>query len=352
MDEHSLEVLELEKILQHVKSYAATELGVEIINRLRPVSELEYIQERLQEVTAGRNILENYGPPPLGGISDLRATLKKAAKGMVLNSGEIMSVRKALGAFTALKNYFRQIVEDNDPRFLERRYAVVTDLEGEISPLKELKKEIDRVFDDYGEIKDTASSRLRSLRKSIRNHEDRIRDKLEGIIKGRKYQSMLQDSLVTRREGRYVVPVKQEHRNSFSGIVHDQSSSGMTIFMEPMAVVKLNNRLRELKSEEEREIHRLLQEITIRIEQHIPGIKSGLQTASILDVIFARASYSSEIGGCAPDLNEAGRIEIRQGRHPLLQNEPVPIDVEVGDVIEISRNSFAGETKYYRVVIE
>lgn len=331
MDQHTLDVLEFGKIVDQLKDYAETNIGREILINIGPVKNINYVRESLKEVTTAKELLKEFGRPPFGGIRDLREILKKPEKEMVLSTDEISRIYSSLVGFGNLKDYFNNIIEETDPELINNLYSIIIDKAERIEVLKGLEREIENTIDEYGEVKDSASSRLKSLRRKKDKIEGQIRDKLESIVRGNKYQTMLQDSLITRRENRYVVPVKKEYRNSFSGIVHDQSSSGMTIFMEPMSVVKLNNRLREVKSEEESEIYRILQQLTQKIQKMISPIKNNLKLSSVLDVAFARARYSDKIGGIAPEINQDGEINIKQGRHPLLQNEPVPIDVEVGD---------------------
>ncbi|MFW5999476.1 MAG: endonuclease MutS2 [Halanaerobiaceae bacterium] len=331
MDKNSLEALELDKIISRVKNLAATDIGREIIDKLNPIADLEYVQARLREVTVGREIVREYGFPGFGGIKDIREIIKKVEREMSLTAEEIIAVRDTVYGFGELRNFFNHVVEDADPELVTSSYSLLTERALEIKALTPLKKEINRCIDDYGEIRDTASPRLNSLRRRMKDLEDKIRQELEGIVRSSRYQSMLQDTLVTRRENRYVVPVKKEYRNTFSGIVHDHSASGMTVYMEPMAVVELNNTLREVKSEEEAEIERILQQLSYKISGRSEEIISGLRICSLLDVVFARVKYSREIDGTAPALNDSGIIEIRGGRHPLLPEDPVPIDIEAGD---------------------
>ncbi|MFW6278980.1 MAG: endonuclease MutS2 [Bacillota bacterium] len=331
MHKYTRDKLELDKIINCVLEYAKTDLGQEVIKKLKPASDPEYIKEKLAEVTAARDLIENFGLMPLGGIRDLREILKKANKGVVLSTSELLQVRSSLRGFRELKNYFQNVVDDSDPAVVDNLYAILTKKAFAVKILSGLQGEIDSCIDQYGDIKDSASPKLKSIRKRIQTTENRIRDKLDSIVKGQKYQKMLQEQLVTRRENRYVVPVKHEFRNTFKGIVHDQSTSGMTVFMEPMAVVEMNNQLREIKAEEEQEIQRILQELTAKVAQKSELIKENLKLATFLDVVFARASYSNEIQGTAPTVNKRGYTSLKQARHPLLQNEPVPIDVEVGD---------------------
>ncbi len=332
MNKYSIEELEFLKIKNKVKEYAATTLGKEIISGLSPVADEDYVKRNLAEVTAGREILKEFGSPPFGGIRDLREILQKVVKGMVLSSKELIKIRNTLGGTARLYSFFQRLIGELDPRLIEKRLSLVTDMALELKPLPQLAKELDRCLDEYGQVKDAASKKLGNLRSEISRIENKIRDKMDSIIKGKRYQSMLQDSLITKRGDRYVVPVKHEHRNSFAGIVHDQSASGLTLFMEPLAIVKLNNTLRELKREEEEEIYRILQKLTWAVEAELEVLKSNLKIVSRLDVVFARAAYSQVIDGVAPEINKNGVINIKRGRHPLLKpEEAVPIDVEVGD---------------------
>ncbi|QTL98577.1 endonuclease MutS2 [Iocasia frigidifontis] len=330
MDKGVIAILELNKIKEEVRKHTATIIGGEIVEKLTPVSDIRYVKKRLQEVTAAKEILNEYGHPPFGGIRDLREILKKVDKGIVLSAKELMNVRNTLAAYSRLEAYFNDLINNLDPRLIEQRFAPVTKQGEKLTPLPELKKELDYALDEYGEIKDRASKKLASLRSEIRIIGNRIRDKLDNIIKDQKYQSMLQDNLVTRRGDRYVVPVRQEYRNSFAGIVHDQSASGMTLFMEPMAVLKLNNKLKGLQRQEEEEVYRILQQLSGLVQQDMLIIKENLKIVSLLDLIFARAAYSNQLKGIAPEINEEGMIDIKQGRHPLLKDEVVPIDIAVG----------------------
>ncbi|MFO7814782.1 MAG: endonuclease MutS2 [Halanaerobiales bacterium] len=331
MHKHSIEVLELEKIMKDVEAQADTFLGQKIISEIKPVKSLDYIQERLQEVTQAKKIYEDYSKPPFGGVRDIREYLKKADKEIVLSISELIDIESTVGAFKNIRKFFNEIKENTDQRIIEREYSLIFEIGEEIDLFEDLQKEINRCIDYAGVVKDEASPKLKSLRNRLESIENRVRDQLDRITKSSKYQNMLQESLVTRRENRYVVPVKKEYRNSFEGIVHDQSSSGMTIFMEPMGVVKLNNELREAKEEEEREIYRILQQLSFLVADFSKEIEDSLKNTTILDQIFAKAKYSELIDGSSPSLNEQGIIKIKEGRHPLLKEDPVPISIEVGD---------------------
>ena len=331
MEGKILETLELNKIIEEVQEYAATELGNEIIGALSPSTDYHYIKRGLTEVTAGRMMLEEHGSPPFGGVRDIRSVMKKVAKGIVLSSRELIDVKTTIGGFKSLYNYFNEIIANLDPDSAKNQLTVVTEQGLKLIALPKLEKELERCLDEYGEVKNKASNRLASLRREMDGIGNRIRERMEGIVRGNKFKDMLQDNLITRRGDRYVVPVKHEYRNIFGGIIHDQSASGMTVFMEPLAIVKLNNRLRELKQEEEKEVYRILQELTALLgkEQHI--VEDNMAITAQLDVVFARAEYSRKINGIAPTLNQQGMVRIVQGRHPLLKQGVVPLDLSVGE---------------------
>ncbi|MFW6022211.1 MAG: endonuclease MutS2 [Halanaerobiaceae bacterium] len=331
MDENIMEILELDKIKKELKNFASTNIAREIVENLSPVSDIDYVRERLEEVSIAVKLINEFSKPPFGGIRDLRKSLKKVNKGIVLTTEELLDILNTLGAFRSLRSYFNEIINSFDPRIIDNYYKLVIDQGLKIELAERLERELKRCLDEYGDIADSASPKLASIRREISNLANKIHNSMDSIVNSSRYKNMLQDNLVTKRRDRYVVPVKSEYRNAFKGIVHDQSSSGMTLFMEPMAVVKMNNRLSELKSEEEKEIYRILKMLTSYVERDYSLIDKGLRIATILDVVFARAEFSIEIGGIAPELNEEGIVQINQGRHPLLKDDAVPIDIEVGD---------------------
>ncbi|OEG62314.1 endonuclease MutS2 [Halanaerobium congolense] len=333
MKEHSLEVLEYKKIIKMTADRAATNIGQEIVNNLKPVNNADYIQERLAEVTAMKSMIAEFSTPPFGGVRDIRDDLKKAAKGSVLSTDAISRVRSTLRGVSELQRYLESIKADLDPRIVEREYQLIYDLCSDLQNRPGLVREIDRCINEYGELADDASAKLKSLRSKMDSIENSIRDKLDSIIKSNHYQDMLQENIVTRRENRYVVPVKQEQRNNFDGIVHGQSASGLTLFMEPMAVVRLNNELREVRAKESAEIQRILQMLSSKIAQDEKIIKRDLMIITRLDSIAAAAKFSLDFECNAPEINEKGLIELNQARHPLLKEDPVPIDLKLGDDI-------------------
>ncbi len=331
--EHSLEVLEYQKIIKMTAERAATNIGKEIVKNLKPVSNANYIKERLAEVTAVKSMISEFSTPPFGGVRDIRDDLKKAAKGSVLATNAISRVRSTLRGVSELQRYLESIKSDLDPRIIEREYQIIYDLCSDLQSRPGLAREIDRCINEYGDVADDASSKLKSLRSKMDSIENSIRDKLDSIIKSKHYQDLLQESIVTKRENRYVVPVKQEQRNNFDGIVHGQSASGLTLFMEPMAVVRLNNELREVRAKESAEIQRILQMLSSKIAQDEEIIKRDLMIITRLDSIAAAAKFSLDFKCNAADINQKGIIELKEARHPLLKEDPVPIDLKLGDDI-------------------
>ncbi|SDL43752.1 endonuclease MutS2 [Halarsenatibacter silvermanii] len=330
--EQSLEMLEFSKIKDIVKDYAGTEPGQKRIDSLRPLKYRDEIERRLLEAEQASHILDEKGRPPLLAPENLEDLVMKANKELVLNPEEISSIDGVLRSSVNTADFFSDIcTEQQESQSAESRLleGPLQNYSEQLESLPGLRKEIDKVIDDKNEIKNTASSRLREIRKSMDRTEREIKNQLNRTIK--KERDLLQDDVITRRENRYVVPVKQEHRNTFSGIIHGRSSSGMTVFMEPMAVVELNNKLRELRQQEEEEIHRILQELSFKIGQEAAVIRQNYRLLIKLDDCFARGGFMEDWDGTVPRINEKGIIDIKQGRHPLLGDEAVPIDIEVGD---------------------
>lgn len=331
MDRKNMEKLELDKIKEEIKRYAATIPAREMILNLSPVPDLTYVKERLREVTVARELAGEFGLPTFGGIRDLRGILEKLEKGIVLNLQELVDIKDSLGGFRSLKRYFNDILDNTVEGLVEKYYSPITSRGEELIILQELEKELERCLDEHGDLKDSATPALARIRSEIARTANRIREKMDSIIKSPQFQVMLQDNLITRRRERYVVPVKSEYRNQFKGIVHDQSASGMTLFMEPLAVVQMNNRLSELEAEEEQEIYRILTMLSEKAGEYIYELERNLEIATFLDFSFARAEYSRQVDGVEPEMNDEGVVDIIKGRHPLLREKAVPIDIYIGE---------------------
>ncbi len=325
MDKHALQVLEFKKIKEQLKYYMMSSLTEDFIDKLQPQSEKEYIEDRLNEVSQAKNILVKVDKkPPFGGIYDIRDHLSKVDKDIVLYGEDLLNILNTLITGHQLRAYFKNLNnEDNE-------YFKIVKIANNIGEFKALEKDIKGAIDERGEVRDNASPKLRDIRRNLKRSSDGIRGKLNSIINSGRYQKYIQDAVVTIRDNRYVVPIKSEYQHQFPGIVHDQSSSGQTLFIEPMPVVKLNNKLRRLKSEEEEEIYRILKEISFKIKDRLQEIKDTVQVLAILDFIFTKARYSIKIKGAEPLLSSDGSINLIKARHPLLDGDVVANDIKLG----------------------
>ncbi len=312
--------------MEMVKKHSHFSLGRQLLDSLRPHPELEEARRRQQEVSEAKKVLEDDGDPSWGGLRDLRPQLKRARQGSILDPDELLDVSSTLDATEELASYFLGLEE------VEERFPLLWELFSALNPPAFLSQKIKGVIDPRGEVRDHASSELRSIRQGIRAAERGIREGLERIINSSSYAPYLQEKLITVRRDRYVLPVKEQHRKQVPGLIHDRSASGQTLFVEPATVVEKNNRLKQLKLEEEEEIERLLGELTLLVSQNWEQIRDDLKCLALLDFIFAKARCSQEMDGIEPFFNTEDKIEIKEGRHPLLQqDEVVPIDIELGD---------------------
>ncbi len=322
MNERSLRVLEWPKIKEALASYASFSLGRELVQRCEISTFLPEIRDNLQLTSAALELLWQAGQPPFGGAKDIRAIIKRAEISGVLDGSQLLETAGVCYCGRNMREYIA------DCKGLQ-------DYLGGLFPLPDLVKEINRCLDDDGLVRDNASSQLASVRQKMRTLANRVRDKLESIVHSSKNQKMLQEAIVTIRGGRYVVPVKSEYKAHFAGIVHDQSGSGATLFIEPAAVVDLNNQLRLAEQDEQKEVQRILQQLSRLVQQDSVELTETLDTLAQLDFIFARARYSKDIRGVEPAVNDECRVDIKQGRHPLLKGEVVPIDLWLGDAFRL-----------------
>lgn len=340
MDQRSLRILEWDKIRQQIAAFASFSLGKDLVLALEPSTDYSEVEQRLERTTHAVALLWKHGDPPFGGAVDISSILQRAAIGGILEGYELIQLARVLECAANMRRY----LADSEH---------FSDLREQLASLPELKIEIYRCFDDEGNLKDNATPQLASIRRKIKTLENRVRDKLDNIIHSSSYQKLLQENIVTIRSGRFVVPVKQEYRSSFAGIVHDQSSSGATVFIEPAAVVEINNELRIAHQEEQREIERILRQLSSEVVPHGEQLKLTLETLAKLDLIFAMGKYSRKINGTPAELNQKGYIMIKKGRHPLLTGPVVPIDVWLGDkayILVITGPNTGGKTVTLKTV--
>ncbi|GEN31471.1 DNA mismatch repair protein MutS2 [Cerasibacillus quisquiliarum] len=320
MNERIHHVLEFDKIVKRLCAHTETTLGKERAQRIKPYTEIEKVNEKQSETDEIVHILRLNKNIPLGGIFDIRSSLKRSSIGGVLNAEECIQVASTIYGGRQTKNAIES---------LEIDIPLLKGLAEKIKSLRPLEQHITRCIDDQGDIKDEASSKLKNIRSAIRSYESRIRQKLNELTRLR--SKMLSDAIVTIRNDRYVIPVKQEYRATIGGIVHDQSASGQTLFMEPRIVVELNNKMREGKMEEKREIERILTELTQRIAEHRLELEQNIDILAKIDFIHARGKLAQEMRASRPTMNHHGFIRMKQARHPLIKMEEVVAnDIEIG----------------------
>ncbi|NLU28017.1 MAG: endonuclease MutS2 [Hungateiclostridium thermocellum] len=326
MNEKTLKILEFNKIIDKLVSLATSSLGKELAEKLVPDTDLNRVERAQKETSDAVAFIARRGTPPMGGIHDIRDSLKRVEIGAILNPGELLKTADVLRAVRNLKSY-----ASND-RIKTDEDNIVSELIGCLESNKRIEDRIYMSILSEDEIADNASPTLANIRRQIRNAQESIKDKLNDIIRSSRYQKYIQEPIVTLRGDRYVIPVKQEYRTEIPGLIHDSSASGATIFIEPMAVVEANNHIRELKIKEQAEIEKILGELTGEIRGIVDSLKSNVSILGRLDFIFAKARLSLDYNCVCPVLNDEHKILIKKGRHPLLDKKTVvPIDFWIGE---------------------
>lgn len=324
MNQKVYHTLEYYKILERLADYASCEEAKDRCHKLVPLTDPAEIAH-LQETTADAlSRLYRGSGISFSGVHNVNASLKRLDIGGTLNTTELLMICSLLEVAKRVKAYDRSDRNDEKTDSLSPLFS-------QIQPLSPLLDEIRRCVVGEDEIADDASAALSKIRKSIRGMNDRIHAQLTSLMNNTTTRSYLQDAVITMRDGRYCLPVRAESKTSVPGMVHDQSSSGSTLFIEPMAVVNLNNELKELFLKEQEEIDRILADLSNRVAENANGIRQDYTVLAELDFIFAKAELAKSYNGVAPVFNEEGRINIRKGRHPLLDpKKVVPIDVRLG----------------------
>lgn len=322
MKETSLKVLEYNKIIKLLTAKAGSSLGKEKIINLLPSSNYKIIEESLNETAEALLITTVSDNIPLGGIRDLKIILKKANIGAMLEANEFLNIAGTLSAAKKIKKFFKEL--DLEATLLKTWAA-------KIEVLTQLEQQIENSIDEHGNLLDSASVELGKLRREIRTSQLKIKEKLDAILRSSEYQKYFQDSLVTLRGDRYVIPIKQEYRQFFPGIVHDQSSSGATLFIEPISIIDLNNTVKELMANEKHEIERILKALAVQVLKYEQQIRLDMEILGHFDFVFAKAKFALEFQASRPEINNAGLVELKQARHPLIPPEKVvPIDILLG----------------------
>lgn len=317
--------LEYEKVIRQLSEHTVSTLGKTACMKIKPTTNPEVIQATLEETDDAVMLLRLKGGMPLAAYEDIRPHLNRVRMQGTLNGQELAHIGRILRTLREIRTFFAKAKEEAVP--LNRLYEKVQQIE----PFKELEKEIFSVVDEGGYVLDDASSKLKGIRQGIKQTESRTRQKLESIVRGPQSR-FLTDSLITMRNDRYVIPVKAENRNTFGGVVHDQSSTGQTLFIEPQSVVDLNNQLRQYQVEEQNEINRLLRELTVTIEPYRESLSHQLNQLVELDVIQAKGRYAQQIKAVKPLLSDKRHVALLKARHPLLiEEEVVANDIVIGE---------------------
>ena len=326
MNPKSLRVLEYEKIKEMLRKEVGSQLGKELIDALEPSSELAEIKYILGQTSEATTLLMKHTQFPMGRVHDLSTHIRVAEIGSFLYPGQLLEVCDSLRSARRMKNF---ITKQRDE--VEGGLPILGEYADFLTNLKPIEEDIDNAIAGENEVSDSASPDLRKIRRSIDNKNASIRKKLDSVIHASQNQKYLQDAIVTIRQDRFVVPVKSEYKNMIKGLVHDQSSSGATLYIEPMAVVELNNQLKELKLDEKKEIERILRELTASVGGFSEEVRTNQKYLAILDFIVAKAKLSLKMKAIEPKLNDKGALHIKNGRHPLLEAKTVvPSNVWIG----------------------
>lgn len=324
MEQGVFHILEYHKILSMLAKRTGSVMGRELAERLQPRSDIKKVEEQLAETAEARTILGGTAVVPLGGIRDVRTSLKRAELGAILEPEELLAIGSTLYASRRIRQFFADFSEEV-PRLAK--------IAATITVLRNIENIIDSTINDQGTLRDDASAELFRIRRQVRLAQNQVKEKLDSILRSAEYQKYFQEALVTVRGDRYAIPIKQEYRHHFPGIVHDQSASGATVFIEPMAVVNLNNEIKQLMSAEKNEIERILRMLSAKICQVAVPLKENGQAMAHIDFAFAKAKLSFDMNASMPMINQAGYVNLIKARHPLIPKEKVvPIDIYIGKI--------------------
>ena len=324
MNEKALRILEYNKITEKLTDCATSPMGRELCRKLLPSTDLGEICQGQMETSDALSRIYAKGSLSFSGLRNIRDSLLRLKVGSSLSITELMHIASLLETALRAKSYGRRETDDMSTDSLDGFFNA-------IEPLSPVCREIRRCILSEEEIADDASAGLKHVRRSIKLTNERIHSQLNAMVNSSSVSSMLQDNLITMRGGRYCLPVKAEYRSQIQGMIHDQSSSGSTLFIEPMDVVKLNNDLRELAAKEKEEIEKILADLSNQCAEYQEELSTNMTVMSHLDFVFAKANLSRSYNGSEPLFNENGYINIKKGRHPLLDKKKVvPIDISIG----------------------
>ena len=328
MNEKALKTLEYYKIIDMLEAFATSSIGKNKCRQLRPLDNLTEIETMQQETADALSRIYQKGSLSFSGVKDVRGSLKRLEIGSTLGIGELLAIRSLLENASRAKAYSRRETENEHTDSLDNMFEL-------IEPLSPLAAEIGRCILSEDEISDDASTGLRQVRRSMKLTNDKIHTQLSSFVSGNS-RTYLQDAVVTMRNGRYCIPVKSEYKSQVPGMIHDQSSTGSTIFVEPMTIVRLNNEMRELEIQEQKEIEMILSNLSQLAAENLDAIFDDVKLLSELDFIFARAQLAKSQNATEPRFNRDRIIDIKKARHPLIdKHKVVPIDIRIGETFDL-----------------
>jgi DNA mismatch repair protein MutS2 len=328
MNEKALKTLEYYKIIDMLEAFATSSIGKNKCRQLRPLDNLTEIETMQQETADALSRIYQKGSLSFSGVKDVRGSLKRLEVGSTLGIGELLAIRSLLENASRAKAYSRRETENEHTDSLDNMFEL-------IEPLSPLATEIGRCILSEDEISDDASTGLRQVRRSMKLTNDKIHTQLSSFVSGNS-RTYLQDAVVTMRNGRYCIPVKAEYKSQVPGMIHDQSSTGSTIFVEPMTIVRLNNEMRELEIQEQKEIEMILSNLSQLAAENLDAIFDDIKLLSELDFIFARAQLAKSQNATEPRFNRDRIIDIKKARHPLIdKHKVVPIDIRIGETFDL-----------------
>ena len=328
MNEKALKTLEYYKIIDMLEAFATSSIGKNKCRQLRPLDNLSEIETMQQETADALSRIYQKGSLSFSGVKDVRGSLKRLEVGSTLGIGELLAIRSLLENASRAKAYSRRETENEHTDSLDNMFEL-------IEPLSPLATEIGRCILSEDEISDDASTGLRQVRRSMKLTNDKIHTQLSSFVSGNS-RTYLQDAVVTMRNGRYCIPVKAEYKSQVPGMIHDQSSTGSTIFVEPMTIVRLNNEMRELEIQEQKEIEMILSNLSQLAAENLDAIFDDVKLLSELDFIFARAQLAKSQNATEPRFNRDRIIDIKKARHPLIdKHKVVPIDIRIGETFDL-----------------
>ncbi len=341
-----LKILEFDKILERLQGYTESEAVKKRIYRLEPFSEKADAERAQKETTEAMSTLLKLGSPPVNlAVADSRGSAKRAAQGGTLTARELMDISRLLYVARRMKSYLGETSEE---------CAVLRDISERLLTAKALEDKINAAIISEEEIADDASAELSAIRRRMKNLNGKIKDTLNGMIHSQHYKKFLQDPIVTMRSDRYVIPVRAEYKSEVPGIVHDTSSTGLTMFIEPMSVVNSNNEIRDLKNREQQEIERILAELSALTAENSHEIFVDFKCIAELDFIFAKGRLSLDMNAAEPKLNDEGIINFKKARHPLIDKDKVVAnDISLGggtDTIVVTGPNTGGKTVTLKTV--